>query len=85
MVRQSGDDFGMANRVTGVTSENAEAAEDEEKTASILSNIHAALLRENLTTEIMVGLLTLLCIILTSGVIYLCLSRGIASLSRYVM
>ena len=52
---------------------------------SLLEGIHQALLRESITTEIMVGLLTLLCVLLTTLVVYLCYTRGIASLSRYVM
>ena len=51
----------------------------------LLEGIHQALLRESITTEIMVGLLTLLCVLLTTLVVYLCYTRGIASLSRYVM
>ena len=52
---------------------------------TLLQNIHEALQRESVTTEVLVGLLTLLCIILTTLVVYLCYTRGIASLSRYVM
>ena len=58
---------------------------DKESESDLLENIHNALLRESVTTEIMVGLLTLLCVILTTLVVYLCYTRGIASLSRYVM
>ena len=51
----------------------------------ILDQIDQTAKNENIATEVMVGLLTLLCIILISIVVYLCYSRGISSLSRYVM
>ena len=51
----------------------------------ILQGIDKSVSKQNLTTEVMVGLLTLLCIILVSIVVYLCYTRGISSLSRYVM
>jgi len=51
----------------------------------ILQGIDKSVSKQRLTTEVMVGLLTLLCIILVSIVVYLCYTRGISSLSRYVM
>ena len=57
----------------------------EEENPALLEEIAKNLRNASLSTDIMVGLLTLLCIILTTAIVYLCYTRGIASLSRYVM
>ena len=57
----------------------------EEENPALLEEIAKNLRKASLSTDIMVGLLTLLCIILTTAIVYLCYTRGIASLSRYVM
>ena len=54
-------------------------------TKPLLEEIAKNLRQASLSTDIMVGLLTLLCIILVTAIVYLCYTRGIASLSRYVM
>ena len=54
-------------------------------TKPLLQEIAKNLRQASLSTDIMVGLLTLLCIILVTAIVYLCYTRGIASLSRYVM
>ena len=58
---------------------------EDESTKPLLEEIAKNLRQASLRTDILVGLLTLLCIILVTTIVYLCYTRGIASLSRYVM
>ena len=51
----------------------------------ILENIRQAISQEKHSTHVITGLLTTLVIILTTFVLYLCFSRGISSMSKYVM
>ena len=56
-----------------------------EEGLDILRDIKLALGKDGTLTDLMMALITILCIILTSIVTYLCYTRGISSLSRYVM
>ena len=56
-----------------------------EEGLEILRDIESALRRDGTLTEFMMAIITLLVIILTSIVTYLCYTRGISSLSKYVM
>ncbi len=47
--------------------------------------LHKSMRSENVIGDVMVGLLTFLCIILISIVVYLCVSGGIMGLSRQAM
>ncbi len=70
-------------------SENAEQRLSSEATGFLdeekVENIHQELQMTLVTSQVLVGLLTLLCIIMTSALVYLCYTQGVASLSRYVM
>ena len=56
-----------------------------DETMEILENIRQAISQEKHSTHVITGLLTALVIILTTFVLYLCFSRGISSMSKYVM
>ena len=56
-----------------------------DETMEILENIRQAISQEKHSTHVITGLLTTLVIILTTFVLYLCFSRGISSMSKYVM
>ena len=56
-----------------------------EETAAIIKNIREAIGQQTRSTHVITGLLTALVLILTTFVIYLCFSRGISSMSKYVM
>ena len=56
-----------------------------DETMEILENIRQAISQEKHSTNVITGLLTTLVIILTTFVLYLCFSRGISSMSKYVM
>ena len=56
-----------------------------DETMEILENIRLAISQEKHSTHVITGLLTALVIILTTFVLYLCFSRGISSMSKYVM
>ena len=56
-----------------------------EETAAIIKHIREAIGQQTLSTHVITGLLTALVLILTTFVIYLCFSRGISSMSKYVM
>jgi hypothetical protein len=64
---------------------NEETMMELKGSRGLLMKIQNALAKDNVAADIVVVLLTLLCIILASIVTYLCYSRGISSLSRYVM
>ena len=57
----------------------------DSETMELLENIQQAMGQEKHTTHVITGLLTMLVIILTTFVLYLCFSRGISSMSKYVM
>ena len=87
-------DWPKENVTVRVRREEEAAAENQlQKEKIVINNSTKPLLEEiaknlrqaSLSTDIMVGLLTLLCIILVTAIVYLCYTRGIQSLSRYVM
>ena len=57
----------------------------DSETMELLENIQQAMVQEKNSTHVITGLLTMLVIILTTFVLYLCFSRGISSMSKYVM
>lgn len=57
----------------------------DSETMELLENIQQAMGQEKHSTHVITGLLTMLVIILTTFVLYLCFSRGISSMSKYVM
>ena len=56
-----------------------------EETEAIIENIRQAIGQQERSTHVITGLLTALVLILTTFVLYLCFSRGISSMSKYVM
>merc|ERR1711974_45404 len=56
-----------------------------DETLEMLENIRQAIGQEKHSTHVITGLLTILVIVLTTFVLYLCFSRGISSMSKYVM
>lgn len=56
-----------------------------EATLTILEDITQAINQQEHATHVVTGLLTALVIILTTFVLYLCYSRGVSSMSKYVM
>ena len=65
--------------------DNSEYLNIDSETMELLENIQQAMGQEKHSTHVITGLLTMLVIILTTFVLYLCFSRGISSMSKYVM
>ena len=69
----------------GEKDDNSGYLKIDSETMELLENIQQAMGQEKNSTHVITGLLTMLVIILTTFVLYLCFSRGISSMSKYVM